>query len=114
VIHLLQKLQLCKHLIFLPTHETFLLYAFDGSYLARTEAFGFVDTAISPLSDGLLKFIKFPNIFLPQLYEILLANLDSSITIAHILLSHHKLLDIRLELSNIDNVDAATRNVVSD
>lgn len=66
----------------------------DCALFLGFEAGGFEDAAKGSLADNLAKLIVFPDVFFPQMYKFLLADLNSSIlVIIQLLLSNDKLLN---------------------
>lgn len=107
MVQLLQQLQFCKDCCLLVLAQSLLLYNLYGPFLARLEADGPIDAAEGALSDNFLKLVVSLYIFVAQLNELLLADLDPALLSVHHLLGHHIVLDRRLELEHVGAVDAA-------
>ena len=107
VVQLLQQLQLREHRRLLVLAKPLLFYDLDGAFLARLEAKGAVDAAEGAFAHNLFELVVSLYIFIAQLDELLLADLNPPLLGVHHLLGHHVVLYRRLELEHIGAVDAA-------
>ena len=88
MIHLLQELQLGKHFIFFVLKVLF-FDNFNSSDFLRIKTISLKNTTVWALAYFFVKTIVLVYIFLPQVYELFLPNLNLPKTV-HVLFSHHK------------------------